>query len=260
MTTVIAALDNSAVARSVARTAAAIAAVYGAAPRAVHVTEDGSAGAEAAAGAAAIELATLRGPPVATLVRIAMEPEVQAMVLGARGQDGAVGTAGRTALQIITTVLKPLVIVLPGNGRSGPIRRVLVPLDGTPTSAAALAETIELARAADVEVVALHVHEERRIPAFSDQLPHEVDAWTEEFLARYCPPGDVRLETRVGSPDQNILLAAKELDVDLLALGWSQDLSPGRAAVVREALARSPAPVLLVPSALPYDAAWVTGP
>ena len=34
---------------------------------------------------------------------------------------------------------------------------------------------------------------------------------------------------------------------DLVALGWSQDLARGRAAVVRRMLAESPVPVLLTP-------------
>lgn len=34
----------------------------------------------------------------------------------------------------------------------------------------------------------------------------------------------------------------------MLALGWSQILEPGRAAVVREALNRSPVPILLIPA------------
>ena len=36
---------------------------------------------------------------------------------------------------------------------------------------------------------------------------------------------------------------------DLIALGWSQDLTPDRAAVVREVLTRSEVPVLLLPCA-----------
>jgi hypothetical protein len=34
----------------------------------------------------------------------------------------------------------------------------------------------------------------------------------------------------------------------MIALGWQQDLTPPRAAVVREVLARTPVPVILLPS------------
>jgi hypothetical protein len=40
---------------------------------------------------------------------------------------------------------------------------------------------------------------------------------------------------------------AEELGCELIALGWSQQLSAGRAPVVRETLERSRLPVLLIP-------------
>jgi hypothetical protein len=46
----------------------------------------------------------------------------------------------------------------------------------------------------------------------------------------------------------HVLVEVEVAQPDLLALGWSQSLAPGRAPVGREALARSPVPVLLVPT------------
>jgi len=57
----------------------------------------------------------------------------------------------------------------------------------------------------------------------------------------------VRLETRVGRPDQHIFPVARETDCDLIALAWAQELAPGRAIIVRETLRRGTIPVLLVP-------------
>ena len=79
--------------------------------------------------------------------------------------------------------------------------------------------------------------------------------------ARAAPPGrpsssvatapgastTVRLETRVGRIGELIPLVAAESGCDLIALGWSQELSTVRAPVVHETLARSHLPVLLVP-------------
>ena len=59
--------------------------------------------------------------------------------------------------------------------------------------------------------------------------------------------GDVQLETRVGRRDEEIVRATEELGVDLIALGWTQELGPDRASVVRAALERAHVPVLLVP-------------
>ena len=45
---------------------------------------------------------------------------------------------------------------------------------------------------------------------------------------------------------------------DLIALGWSQNLSAGRAHTIRVALANSPIPVLLLPQSRADDQAAVT--
>jgi Universal stress protein family len=99
------------------------------------------------------------------------------------------------------------------------------------------------------------VHEEEVIPAFTDQPQHEQAAWAREFLERFCRwgVGTVRLETRVGRSGELIPLVADECGCDLIALGWAQELSSGRAPVVRETLERSHLPVLLVPVRLGAD-------
>jgi hypothetical protein len=69
------------------------------------------------------------------------------------------------------------------------------------------------------------------------------------FLARYspCPPEAVRLETRVGQPHEHVVAVARELDADVIALGWAQELAPGRAPVVRAALEGARLPIFLIP-------------
>lgn len=251
MTDVIAAVDNSAAAAPVIATAVRVAELYDATLLALHVREDGVEAAAAAARAAGVELETATGSPAEALVAAARQPAVRSLVLGARGTPGGRRPVGSTALDLITSVGKPVVIVPPDIAHPGRIDSVLVPLDGTRSSAAALAGTIELARGSGVEVVVLHVHEEERLPAFGDHLQHEARAWAEEFIARNCPvpPEEVKLELRVGVPHEHVLDVAGTRGVDLVALGWSQKLAGGRAAVVRETLARSAVPVLLVPAA-----------
>jgi nucleotide-binding universal stress UspA family protein len=129
---------------------------------------------------------------------------------------------------------------------------MLVPLNGTQTTAAALAETLTLAHKRELEVTVLHVHELASLPLFTDQPQHELTAWAHEFLQRHCPhPEHVRLVTMVGLPGEHLLTLADEIDADLIALGWAQDLAEGHAAVVREALERGHTPVLLVPVTVP---------
>jgi nucleotide-binding universal stress UspA family protein len=157
---------------------------------------------------------------------------------------------GSTALQVITVLRKPVVVVPPVVAPPSRIESVLVPLDGTTASAAALRETVEFARNAAARITVVHVAQRHTAPPFENHLPHEVDAWSREFIARYCPSAtDATLELRVrdGEPDEHVLDILRRSNCDLVTLGWSQDLAPGRAAIVRRMLAESPVPVLLTP-------------
>jgi hypothetical protein len=57
----------------------------------------------------------------------------------------------------------------------------------------------------------------------------------------------VRFETRCGRCEELIPATAHELGCDLIVLGWSQNLDPGRAPVVRATLTRADTPVMLAP-------------
>jgi len=71
--------------------------------------------------------------------------------------------------------------------------------------------------------------------------------WEREFLARYCSQPGTRLHTRRGWASSAILEVATAEHADVIALGWAQDLSPGKAAVVREVLGKATVPVMLLP-------------
>jgi hypothetical protein len=126
---------------------------------------------------------------------------------------------------------------------------VLVPLEGSLSTSLAPRSIVELARGANVDVIALHVHDSDSVPAFTDQPQHEHEAWAREFMARYCPwgIGTVRLETRVGRAAELVPAVADECGCDLIALGWAQELAPTRAPVIRSTLERVQMPVMLLP-------------
>lgn len=248
MTRLLAAVDNSAVARHVLETANAVAPMYGAAVDAVHVRENGSSTARAAAAAAGTELRELAGKPVERLIEAGPEDDAVGLVIGISTVRRPRRPPGHVALELLVALQKPLVLVPPRAPTPFRLARVLVPLDGTSTTAAALRETVELAGELEVEVDVLHVHDGERVPLFSDQPQHETESWAREFLARYCPSAELeRLHLRVGAPGEHVVQVAHEVHADVIALGWAQRLAPGRAAVVREALERSRIPLLLVP-------------
>jgi nucleotide-binding universal stress UspA family protein len=249
MKKVLVALDNSPVGKPVIASACALAALLDAEVEALHVRTNGDRTARQTAQAAAVPLRTVTGPVVARLVEAGEAEDVVALAIGARGTRASRRPLGGTAAAVASTRLKPVVIVPPDADVPKTFRRVLVPLEGTFSTSLAPKAIFELARDAEIEIVALHIHDLDSIPAFTDQPQHEQRAWAREFLHRYCPWGleTVRLETRVGRSGELIPQVAEENACDLIALGWSQELSPGRAPVVRETLERSHRPVLLVP-------------
>jgi nucleotide-binding universal stress UspA family protein len=249
LTTVIAALDNSQAASSVFTTSRALGRVLDASVEAVHVPVDGDRVARSAAAVAQIPFRTATGPVVERLIEIGQASDVAAVVLGARGSPLGRRPLGRTALAVATSLPKPVVIVPPSARRPGDLRRVLVPLEGRETESHTPRAIVELARGKELDVVVLHVLEEESLPLFSDQPQHEQTALVEEFLRRYCPWGisGVRLEVRVGRCDELVPAVAEELDADIIALGWAQELEAGRALVVRAALAAAEIPIMLVP-------------
>jgi nucleotide-binding universal stress UspA family protein len=162
---------------------------------------------------------------------------------------GPVLITAKAVADVITSVNKPTVLVPPHAQPATSIERILVALDGSRESSAALATVVVSARAHGTEVVVLHVRDAARLPCFSDQPHHETEAWGAEFIARHCgsPARDVSLEVRVGFPADEILRVVEEQRCQLLALSWSRILAADRAPVVRRAISHGSVPSLLVP-------------
>jgi nucleotide-binding universal stress UspA family protein len=249
MTTVLAALDSNSSAQPVLSTAIAVAELLDATVTGLHVRENGISAAPELARAAGVELREVSGSPVQQIVLATQDPDVTALVLGARGTHGGPRPAGHTALEVITRVSKPVVVVPPHAQPPEQLARILLPLDGTGESSHALDDTLTLAHRRRLEILALHVDSPATVPAFSDHEPHATQASEREFLARHTatPHDRVTLVRRVGVPADDVVAVARETSADLIVLAWSQNLGPGRARVVSETLAHSHVPVLLLP-------------
>jgi nucleotide-binding universal stress UspA family protein len=249
MSTVLAAIDATAASRGVLEVAKEIARVLGADVDPVHVIEDGPESVEEAARAAGLAVRLLEGSVAPTLVAEASHPAVAAVVVGLRRRVGGSRPAGHVALEVIGGAHGTVVVVPPATPAGFTLRTVLVPVQGRP--AEALENVIRLARGARLDLVVLHVHDEWSIPSFEDQPHYDVDAWADEFLARWVPGSrrEATMEIRVGAPAEEIIGVARERGADLIGMGWLQDLSPGRATIVRAVLERSSVPVALVPLA-----------
>lgn len=252
MSTVLAAVDDSAAARPVLEAALALAPVLGAGVEAVHVADAPGRTALAAAEALSIPLRTVPGDPLRRVLELVAAPEVVAVVVGARDGPAASGRAGHLAVALAGGTPKPVLVVPPQVRPAARLRRVLIAMEGTRASARRLQQTVELGAGAELELLVVHVHDVDSIPSFGDQVQYEVAAYADEFLARFCPGApSARVLVRVGVPADEILAAARQAAPDLLAIGWPQTDDPARGQVAREILRRSEVPVLVVALAAP---------
>lgn len=253
MKNVLAAVDGSLADTPVLTAARGLADMLGADLEAIHVEVAGREDGAAAAEAAGVPLRVVSGDVVTELARAGNEERIVALVLGARGLPTDPRPLGATAEAVATSLAKPVLVVPPDGVRPASIRRLLLPLEGTAATSQAPRVVLELAGETSLDVVVLHALGTEDIPPFTDQPQHELRAWATEFLARYFPAGvaGVRLETRVGRAEALVPQVAEEYGCDVIALGWAQELAPGRAPVVRAALQLSQRPVLLVPVGTP---------
>jgi nucleotide-binding universal stress UspA family protein len=261
-TTVLAALDSSPAARAVLETAIAVADVFGGRVEAVHV-DDGS-DAQVPMLLAARHEVPFRTVDVEdgadagvedwierTLARAVTVPDVTLVVVGARALPGSGRRVGHLARAVATASRAPVVVVPPDavgavrDGRCG-VRRVVVPLEIAAPPPGAVLDCVDRLRRAGVDVVVVHVFGADR-PPVADHPVRDLALLGDEFLARSLPGAVADIDLRAGPVVSEILHAAAEVTADLIVLSWSQDVSPGRAAVVRDVVRYATVPVLLLP-------------
>ena len=141
------------------------------------------------------------------------------------------------------------------------LHKLLLPHDGTPTSAATIGPASSLASMAAAKIVVLHVvttGTERPTepgtlvsPRYVDQPQHEWPAWRREFLDRLRAVGgatdgvDIRLALAQGEAGSAIVDFARQNDSDLIVLGWRGALEPNRARTMRHVIRESVCPVIV---------------
>lgn len=246
---VLAAIDSSAAARPVLRTADLIATIAGDTVEALHVGNRANRTARAIAKSEGVDVTTRRGDVIESIVTAAEDDDVDIVVLGARGRPSGARPAGHVVLGVMAGLDKPVVVVPPDANPSDALRRVLIAIEGEPQHSPTLAGLLARIAAAAVEISAVHVDDEASLPSFSDQPHYEREAFARELLARHLPePRPVDLSLRVGDPADEVLAASAQMCADLMVVTWGRDLSPGRAMFVREILERATIPVVFVPA------------
>lgn len=247
MNVVLAAIDTTPAAGAVMAAALGVGDLFGAPVEALHVREGPIEVPAALATQQQVPLRILEGPVESSLLGALSDGDAIAAVFGARSTPTDRRPLGHTALHVLERVRKPIVVVPPDAGpRRRPLRRLLLPLEGTEQSARPVAESLSSLIRAPVEVIVLHVFTPATVPRTLDRPARDLSRWGDEFVARFCPTA-TRIDLRSGLIGDRIADAVADADVDLTVLSWSQDTSPGHAAVIHDVLGRSTIPVLLLP-------------
>jgi nucleotide-binding universal stress UspA family protein len=203
------------------------------------------------------------GAAAARIVQEATERHAALIVMCPRTRmDARPRTFGSVAEAVLRAARCPVVLVPPTRGRRDwALRQLLLPHDGTPTSAATIGPATDLASKAAAKLVVLHVATagaERPTepgtlvsPRYVDQPQHEWSAWAEEFLDRLRAVGhatdgvDIRLVLAQGEAGSAIVDFARRNDSDLIVLGWRGVLEYDRARTMQYVIRESICPVIV---------------
>ena len=226
----------------------------------VHVRETvGGPGLDQAA-FSDLAVAEVSGAPAPTLRLLVDEAGVDALAIGLRGTSDP--GLGHVPDALLGRLAAPLLLVRPGMRPLSSLRRILVPLQGSPSTADAMrfADDVFCTRGREIRI--LHVvtgevpGETGSMPAprVVDQEHYEWPEWKREFSMRFsqCSRGGRhRVSVRVGEVAQAVVEEAREHDVDLVLLSWDGDRQEGRSRTMRRLLETSPCPLFVVPAAAP---------
>jgi nucleotide-binding universal stress UspA family protein len=217
----------------------------------------------------AVQVRSHAGDPASAILQAARAPGVDLVALTTHGRVIEHGRSlGRVAQAVIAHTTIPVLLVRPEaaewtDSTGAPLRRLLLPLDGTPTTSTALRPAIDLAVRLGASVDLLYVasaeqlsaHEPGGIgaPRYVDQPHHEWPAWAERVIAHLSislgsrPEGlSMQVFLVAGHIADEIARFAAEHKADAIVLVRRSHLEVGRARTLRAVLDRTPCPVLLV--------------
>lgn len=221
----------------------------------------------------------LVGTAAGAIARFARETCAMLIVMTTRGKTAYQGRTVRpVAEEVIQTAACPVLLVRPEIDRKiaslTELHRLLLPLDGAPSSAAVIGPALEFAALGGAEVDILYVatHGPRpsepgtlTAPVYVDQPQYEWPSWAREFVARfgtslgsYPLPTPTRLFVRRGDPATEILRFASEHDSDVIVLEWRGRMDAAHAKVVKGVVTGAPCPVMLLRTARDDDQATET--
>jgi nucleotide-binding universal stress UspA family protein len=201
------------------------------------------------------------------IIRVSEEPGVRLVTLTTHGREIESGyRLGSVAERVVARAMQPVLIVQPESsaviGAAG-IERLLVPIDGTPKTAAALQPVTELACDLGAAIDMLYVAASGQKPAeergsmtpprYLDQPQHDWPQWAAEAINRLarlcasCPESvPVRIFVAEGEVGDEISRFARENGTDAIVLVRRSRFQPDRAKVIRSVLSQTACSVIIV--------------
>ena len=193
--------------------------------------------------------------PSAAILEYAAANAVDLIVMAAtRLHQGFGHLLGSVAREVVDGSDCPVLTVRSGEAATRPrLARVLVPVDFSPATADALDLAVEIARGSNGRVVLLHVVAERG--RGRSRRRAEAEAKLHALAASLAPPVWASIEVRAGSPVDEIVRSATELEADLVVI--ASHASAGRrmwsGSVAEEVQRFAGSPVLLVKGASAHE-------
>lgn len=178
----------------------------------------------------AVQSFVRRGKPFDQIAALARSRKADLIVIATRGYTGLKNVwLGSTAERVVRHAPCAVLTVPPQNNKAAVFRlkRIVVPIDFSETSAQALSYAVALAEQFGAEIILLHVIEWVAIPAELGSAPSAITDADKASVAndllrmrQKILSKDVsgRTIARVGAPFREITSAAKEMKADMIIL------------------------------------------
>jgi nucleotide-binding universal stress UspA family protein len=207
--------------------------------------------------------------PASAILDMASDHRVALVVLATHGhQIDSSPSLGAVPQAVVARATRPILLVRPervgGDARPVvPVRRILIPFDGTPATSAVLGPALDLAIQVHASIDLLYVVAAGPMrpaepgsvgpPVYVDQPHHEWPAWRHRVLHQLSwylgdltmrPPMRVRLVA--GHVADEIVRFADEHQSQLIVLVRRSQLEPGHGLELRSVVRGAPCPVLVI--------------
>jgi len=213
-----------------------------------------------------VQIHQREGDAALTIVNVAKQVGAQLIAMTTHGRSGMRRwTLGSVAERVIHAAPLPVLLVRDETVTNGTLKRILVPLDGSPVAEQALSTAMELATATRASILLLHVIQ--ALDPTNQRMLFHTKAEAESALQQWTADGEKYLESvgqrlfqqgidydvrvRTGDPDRVICATTIDAAIDIVVMGTHGRTGIGRwvyGSVANKVLRGVSCPLLLIHS------------